>query len=167
MFRIWIYLSLKQFFLGLFPKNSIYKINLLVENTLSKQHKKNHTALFSQCRVAFYFILKFLKTKSNKREIIFCAYNLPEMVNIAENLNLKIRFCDLNYSTGIIDLKQLKKNISKKTVAIVLTNMFNSYKDSIEISNIAKKYKIPLIEDNAIYFDNFTKIKKKHFTQVA
>ena len=35
--------------------------------------------------------------------------------------------------------------------------MFNDPKNSTDIKNLASKYKITLIEDNAIYFDNFTK----------
>ena len=161
MFRIWIYLSISNFLFGLFPRSKIEKSKALIKNSISKQSNKKFTALFSQCRVAFFFILKFLKKKSNKREIIFCAYNLPEMLNIAENLKLKIKFCDLNYKTGFIDINQLKKNISNKTMAVVLTNMFNSYEDSEKIKKLAKKYKTTLIEDNAIYFDNYTKIKNK------
>jgi len=161
MFRIWLYLSLSNFISGLFSWNKAKESESLIKNFISKQSNKKFTALFSQCRVAFFFILKFLKTKSSKREIIFCAYNLPEMVNIAANLNLKIKFCDLNYKTRFIDFKQLKKKISKKTIAIVLTNMFNNYNDAKEIKKIANKYKITIIEDNAIYFDNYTKIKGK------
>ena len=36
-------------------------------------------------------------------------HNLPEMVNIASNLKFKIKFCDLNYKTGTIDIDDLKK----------------------------------------------------------
>ena len=87
------------------------------------------------------------------------------MINIATNLKLKVQFCDLNYETGSIDLKQLKRKVSRKTLAIVLTNMFNSYEISKEIKKIAKKSKITLIEDNAIYFDNFhKKNNKKYFS---
>ena len=53
--------------------------------------------------------------KSNRNEIIFCAYNLPEMVNIAENLKLKVKFYDLSKETGSLNINQIKKNISKKT----------------------------------------------------
>ncbi len=161
MFRIWIYLNFLNFFSSLFRRNKIKEKRNLIEKIISKQSSKKFTALFSQCRVAFFFILKFLKKKNNKKEIIFCAYNLPEMVNIAANLNLKIKFCDINYRTGFIDISNLKKKISKKTLAIVLTNMFNNYQDSKKIKKLAKKYKVILIEDNAIYFDNFTKVKNK------
>ena len=79
------------------------------------------------------------------------------MINVAVKLNYKVIFCDLNYQTGAMEIKDLRKKISKKTSAIVLTNMFNDPKNSREIKMLANKHKITLIEDNAIYFDNFTK----------
>ena len=163
MFRIWIYLKISSLFSGLLTSDKIKKNDKFIKNFISKQSNKKFTALFSQCRVAFFFILKFLKSKNNKNEIIFCSYNLPEMINIAENLNLKVKFCDLNYQTGFIDITQLKKKISKKTIAIVLTNMFNNYEDSKILKKIAKKKNITLIEDNAVYFDNYTKINNTKF----
>jgi len=165
MFRIWLYLSFSNFFLNLFSKKNINNIKESIKIFLYKQSKKKFSALFSQCRVGFLFILKYIKRTNKKNEIIFCAYNLPEMVNIATNLNFKVKFCDINYETGTIDLKKLKKNITKKTAVIVLTNMFNSQNESKEIRKLANKFKITLIEDNAIYFDNyFKKNKKKHYS---
>jgi dTDP-4-amino-4,6-dideoxygalactose transaminase len=41
--------------------------------------------------------------------------------------------------------------------------MFNDYSSSLKIRNICKKKKIKLIEDNAIYFDNYTLINNKKF----
>ena len=89
------------------------------------------------------------------------------MVNIAENLKLKVKFYDLSKETGSLNINQIKKNISKKTLAVVLTNMFNNYKDAKKIKTITAKYKAHLIEDNAIYFDNFFKIKKNFSIQVV
>ena len=163
MFRIWIYLDIKYFFKALFSSASLSNRKKFINKYISTQSKKKYSALFSQCRVAFYFILKFLMRKSNRNEIIFCAYNLPEMVNIAENLKLKVKFYDLSKETGSLNINQIKKNISKKTLAVVLTNMFNNYKDAQKIKTLTAKYKVHLIEDNAIYFDNFSKIKKKLF----
>ena len=157
MFRIWIYLNFFTFLRGLFVKISKKEINQLIKKKITNQSKKKYLLLASQCRVGFLFILKYLKLKSQKREIIFCAYNLPEMINIAIKLNFKIIFCDLNYETGTMNLNNLKKKISKKTSAIVMTNMFNDYDESKKIKSLAKQNNITLIEDNAIYFDNYTK----------
>jgi dTDP-4-amino-4,6-dideoxygalactose transaminase len=83
------------------------------------------------------------------------------MINISKNLNYKIKFCDLNYDNGFFKIKNLKKKINKNTIAVVLTNMFNSYEDTIFIRNICKQKKVILIEDNAIFFDNYKIIKNK------
>ena len=160
MFRIWIYLKFNFFLLGLFS-NKTENFVKYIKKKISLQSKKKYLVFASQCRVGFLFILKYLKYKSKKREIIFCAYNLPEMINVAVKLNFKVLFCDIDYRTGAMKVKSLEKKISKKTSAIVLTNMFNSPINSLEIKRLANKHKITLIEDNAIYFDNFTKKKGK------
>ena len=49
----------------------------------------------------------------------------------------------------------LKKKFQKKTLAVVATNIFNSYEDSIKLRTKCKNMGISLIEDNAIYFGNF------------
>ena len=46
-----------------FKKQKTENVKRKVENFISHQSNKKFTALFSQCRVAFYFILKFLKKK--------------------------------------------------------------------------------------------------------
>lgn len=161
MFRIWLYLGFSNFLSDLLIRKDLKEKKDFIKKILSRQSKKKYSFLFSQCRVGFLSILKFIKKKNKKKEIIFCSYNLPEMINIATNLKLKVKFCDLDYRTGTIDLRDLKKSISNQTLAIVLTNMFNNHKSSTEIKKIAKKSNITLIEDNAIYFDNFFKKNKK------
>ena len=165
MFRIWIYLSLKKFFLFFFNKKKYSTLSTYIENQLCKQSKKKFAVLTSQCRIGFLYILKYLKKKDpDKNEIIFAAYNLPEMINVAKNLNYKIVFCDIDYQTGFINLKEVIKLISSKTNSIVLTNMFNTHEDSVKLKKIASKFNITLIEDNAIYFDNFKFNKKSVFS---
>jgi dTDP-4-amino-4,6-dideoxygalactose transaminase len=165
MFRIWIYLSIKNFFLAIVSSEKISKKKKFIEEYIHKQSNKSKVYLFSQCRVAFLFVLKFLKkkNKANKNEIIICAYNLPEMINIALNLKLKIKFCDLDHKSGLMDPIKVKKLISQKTLAIIMTNMFNNYKVAKQIKALSIRNKIPLIEDNAIYFDNFSRNKNKVF----
>ena len=109
MFRVWLPLSLKIFFYSFFSKISINQVHLFINKKLSQQSNKNFSLLFSQCRVGFLYLLKFLRTTTKKREIIFCAYNLPEMINVAQKLNYSIKFCDLDKQTGFINLKDLKK----------------------------------------------------------
>ena len=163
-FRINIFLSVKNFFNALFNFKNEKKYDSTIKKLILKNINKKNVSLTSQCRISFLYILMYLKEKfQGKNEIIFCSYNLPEMINIARNLHLKITFCDLEYKTGFYNLSKLKRKLSKKTCAVVLTNMFNSYEQSLKIKKICKKHNIFLIEDNAIYFDNYKIYKNKKF----
>ena len=86
------------------------------------------------------------------------------MVNICKNLNLKIVYSELNKNL-FLSKKDLKK-INNNTLAVVTTNIFNTYKDSVEVKKVCNQKKVTLIEDNAIYFGNFKKKKIKKYTQV-
>ena len=164
MFRIDIFLTLKNFLKSFFLLLDTNSLLATINKSITKQSKKKYVVYTNQGRVGFLHILKYLKkNKINKKEIIFTSYNLPEMINVAKNLNFKIRFCDIVYKTGCIDLKNLKRTINNKTSAIVLTNMFNDYSNSLKIKKIIKKMNITLIEDNAIYFDNFKKRGRNYF----
>ena len=50
------------------------------------------------------------------------------MVNICQNLKLKIVFTKLNENIFISE-KDLIKKINKKTLAVVVTNIFNNHRD--------------------------------------
>ena len=160
IFRINLYLSIKNFIIALFLSSK--KVEKKIIKSICKSSKKKYFVLTSQLRVSFLILLKYLTMKyPKKNEIIFSSYNLAEMVNVSKNLKYKVKFCDLNYDNGFFNIKILKKKITKKTLAIVQTNMFNSYEDSYLLRNLCKKRGVILIEDNAIFFDNYKKIKNK------
>lgn len=158
-FRINIYLTIKSFLLSFLISNKKKTKNII--SFLKKKSRKKNIILTSQLRVGFIIILRYLKKiNPKKREIIVSSYNLAEMVNICRNLNLSIIFPQLNKNL-FFDDRDLKKKINNKTLAVVITNIFNNYQETKKIKDICKKNKIPLIEDNAIYFGNFKKIKNK------
>ena len=154
IFRINLYLNFLDYLLSFL--NSFKDSDKEIEKIIKKNSQKKYFQLSSQLRVSFMILLKYLKQKHpKKKEIIFSAYNLEEMIEIAQNLNLKVKLADINYSSGSLDEKMLMKKINKKTLAIVYTNMFNDYKNALKVKKLCKKKKILFIEDNAIYFDNY------------
>ena len=95
LFRINIYLTIKFFFLSFFISDN--KKTKKIINYLSNKSKRKNILLTSQLRVGFILVLKYLKRLNpDKKEIIMSSYNLAEMVNICQNLNLKIVFPKLN-----------------------------------------------------------------------
>jgi dTDP-4-amino-4,6-dideoxygalactose transaminase len=154
-FRINLYLKLKIFFKAILIKDKDLKKN--ISKFIKKDSKKKYFNLSSQLRVSFKILLKFLiQQYPQKKEIIFIDYNLPEMPNVAKNLNLKIIFNEINKKNWFFNFRKLKNQINNNTLAIVLTNMFNNYEDTLNLKIFCKKKNILLIEDNAIYFDNYS-----------
>ena len=72
------------------------------------------------------------------------ATNIPLLY-----MGVKIRFADIDLGTMNISINSIKKLISKKTKAIVVVHYGGLPCDMNEINNLAKKYKIPVIEDAA------------------
>ena len=62
------------------------------------------------------------------------------MVNICKNLDLKIIYPELNSNLFFLE-KDLKKKINKNTLAVVSTNIFNTFGDSMKVKNICKQKK--------------------------
>ena len=160
IFRIQLFLTFKDYL------RSIVLNFRNIENKINKQicsnSKKKYFQFSNQLRVSFLILLKFLKKKHpKKKEIIFSSFNLEEMVEIAKNLDFKIKFVDINYNSGNPNIDNLKKAITKRSLAFVYTNMFNDYHDQLRVKKLCKKNKIIFIEDNAIYFDNYHLFKRK------
>ncbi len=162
IFRIKLYLQFKVFIKAIFQNKLNFKE---IDKIILSQSNKNFVTYTSQLRTGFLLILNFLKKKSKKKnEVILMSYNLKEMINIPSKLKLKIIFCDIDLKTGSMKTDELKRKINDKTLCVVLTNIFSDYQSCKDIKLICNKKKIPLIEDNAVYFDNFVQKKKKYFS---
>ena len=85
-----------------------------------------------------YLIQKFLE----KKKIIFINYNLPEMPNVAKNLNLKLVFNKINEKNWFFNFRDLEFQTDSGTLAIILTNMFNSRIDTLKLKRFCKKKKL-------------------------
>ena len=161
IFRINLRLNLIVLFKSIITKLSTIQTKQLKQFFLKKTNKKfcNYT---SYGRVGFVFLLDYFKIKfPKKNHIVVPSYYLPEMINIAYVKKFNISFCDVRFETFEIDLLHIKNLINDNTVAVILPNIFRSYKKQDEIYKFLKKKKIFSIEDCAISFDNFIIKKKK------
>jgi len=161
IFRINLRLNLVVLFKSIITKLSTIQNEQLKQFFLKKTNKKfcNYT---SYGRVGFVFLLDYFKIKfPKKNHIVVPSYYLPEMINIAYVKKFNISFCDVRFETFEIDLLHIKNLINDNTVAVILPNIFRSYKKQDEIYKFLKKNNIFSIEDCAISFDNFIIKKKK------
>ena len=153
--RIKIYLKIKFLIKSFFTNYKKSQRN--IENAIKLKLNKRYIYLTGMCRTGFIIVLDYLKDKSpNKNEIIMCSYNLQEMVDIARLKNFNLKLLDVNMENCIMDIENIKKNVNSRTAAIVYTNMFNDSKILSNIKNLCNEKEILFIEDNAIYFGNYT-----------
>ena len=64
-------------------------------------------------------------------------------------LKAKIIWCDIDPTTRIVSLEEIKKKFSKKTKAILVTHLYGLACEMPEISQFCSKNNILLIEDCA------------------
>lgn len=82
-------------------------------------------------------------------EVITPALTFSTTVGCIVKSNLIPVFVDVDYDSYCIDVSKIEKMISSKTVAILAPNLLGNLCKWDKISEIAKKYKLKVIEDSA------------------
>ena len=142
-FRTNIYLSFFDLFSSFFQ---FMNPNDQVTTLLRKHTNKDYNIITSQCRVSFYIVLKYLENKfPHKNEIIIQSYNLSEMVNVAQILDYKIIYIDLDEHSYVMPIDQIIQNINENTAAVLITNMFNNIDYSLKLKELCNTNNVNFI----------------------
>lgn len=128
-----------------FEKKLLEKLNL--------RFPKKDISLLPSARLGFYLTLK--KFFKENDEIIFSSMSFPLYVKIAKQLRLRVILIDVEENTLNIDPSKIESKITKKTKGIVATHLFGYPCKIEEISIIAKRHNLKLIEDCAQSFNSF------------
>lgn len=118
------------------------------EKALKEYIQVRHSILMPSARIAFYLLLKAFNFEKGK-EIIVPAYTFHIIPNIIQMVGLRPVFADCKKDSNNIDPKEIEKLISPNTVAIVPTHTLGNACDIQEITSIAKKHDLTIIEDCA------------------
>lgn len=124
-----------------------FKMSL--EDVFANWLKVKHVFAISSGRASLYLIMEILKQTSNKRKVIIPAYTCPTVPLAIARAGLTPELCDISLETLNIECNQLERKIDQNTLAIVAVHMcgFPCYMENI--LEIAKKYKVIVIEDCA------------------
>ena len=131
----------------------------LLENKLAKYVKSKYCVSVSSGTDALLVSLMALNLKRGD-EVITTAFSYISTAEIILNIGCKPVFVDIDLETSLIDLSKIEKKITNKTKAIIVVSLFGIAQDLKDISKIAKKKKIKIIEDAAQSFG--TKIGKEY-----
>jgi dTDP-4-amino-4,6-dideoxygalactose transaminase len=97
---------------------------------------------------ALFLSLKALGIRQGD-EVIAPAFTFIATAEVIANCGAKPVFVDINPKTFNIDPSKIEEKITKNTKAIIPVHLFGQMADMDEIMEIAKKYKLYVIEDAA------------------
>lgn len=105
----------------------------------------------SSCTAALHIAVTALGLKPED-EVIIPALTWVSTPNVVEYQGAKPVFCDIDLRTFNIDVDQIEKVITPRTVGIIPVHLFGLCADMDSIMNIAQKYHLWVIEDAACAF---------------
>ena len=122
----------------------------IFEKNFSKYLKLPNNNVFGVSSAAggLEIIASLLQLKKGDEVIVpahtYCASAIPFLRN-----NANIIWSDIDFSTRVIDINDIKKKITKKTKAIVVVHLYGFCSDILQLLKLCKKKKIKIIEDCA------------------
>ncbi len=128
------------------------------ESDFSKYTKAKYAIAVSNCTAALHLSLKVLGIKENDEVII------PDLTFVADAnailaCNAKPTIVDINKNNFFLSISNLKKNITKKTKAIIPVHIYGQVCNIDEVLDVAKANNLKVIEDCAHAIGTFHKSK--------
>jgi perosamine synthetase len=108
----------------------------------------NHASGVGSATQALHLVMRTLNLTS-KDEVIVPTFTFAATANAVTYCGAKPILTDVDLETFNISPQSIKKNISKKTKAIVVVHYGGQSCDMNEILAIGKKYNLPVVEDCA------------------
>lgn len=143
----------------LLTKQEVYNVKKLItepnqnivlsfENKLSEYLGGGKVVTFASGRMAFYSLLKVWDINRND-EVILTGFTCAVMVNAINRIGAKVIFADIDKDT-LGTSASIDHLVTPKTKVIVAQHTFGLPCEIDKIIEVAKKYKIKVIEDCAL-----------------
>ena len=118
------------------------------QDEFSQYHHRKFGIMTPSCTTAIHLLLSCLGIERGDEVIV------PECTWIASSAPISYLgatpvFCDIDRSNWCASPESIEKNITNKTKAIIVVDLFGNMPAMEQISDISRKYNIPLIEDAA------------------
>jgi perosamine synthetase len=128
------------------------------ESDFSKYSNSKYAIAVSNCTAALHLSLMALGIKKNDEVII------PDLTFVADAnailaCNAKPVIADINQDNFFLSISNIKKNITKKTKAIIPVHIYGQVCNIEEIMDVAKDHNLKVIEDCAHAVGTFHKSK--------
>ena len=118
------------------------------EPAFAKWHGRKHCLMTPCCTHAIHLLLLALNIKEGDEVIVpectWTATAAPVTYQSATPV-----FADIDLENWCLDPESVKKNITEKTKAIIVVDLFGNMPDMDTLEAISREYDVPLIEDAA------------------
>ena len=128
------------------------------ESDFSKYTKAKYAIAVSNCTAALHLSLKALGIKE-KDEVIIPDLTFVADANAILACNAKPVIVDINKNDFFLSISNLKKNITKKTKAIIPVHIYGQVCNIDEVLDIARINNLKVVEDCAHAIGTFHKSK--------
>lgn len=118
------------------------------EKEFAKFHERKYALMTPNCTQAIHLLLLALGIKENDEVIVpECTWTgTSAPITYCKAIPV---FCDIEEKNWCLDPKSVEKKITEKTKAIIAVDLYGNMPDMDKLTEISKKYNIPLIEDAA------------------
>lgn len=123
-----------------------------LEEAFRLRFNAKRAIIFPHARTALHFILKSMNFEKGS-EVLMTPLTIADMINSIHTLGLKPVFVDIGLDTFCFEIDKLKRSITPKTKAILVTYIFGIVPDIEKIQKIAQEHDLKLIEDCSQCFD--------------
>ncbi len=119
-----------------------------LEDKFSKLHNVKYSICINSCTSALHVAFLAIGIKKNDEVIVPCLTPIMcgTTVHLAGGTPV---YADVDPETFLIDIKDIKKKITKKTKAILAVHMYGGICNLKELKKLCKEYNLFLIEDCA------------------
>jgi len=128
------------------------------ESDFCKYSKSKYAIAVSNCTAALHLSLMALGIKEND-EVIIPDLTFVADANAVLACNAKPVIADINKENFFLSISNVKKNITKKTKAIIPVHIYGQVCNIEEILDIAKDHNLKVVEDCAHAVGTFHKSK--------
>ncbi len=116
------------------------------EEIFAQYHDVKYAVSLNSCAAALQVAIMSVKSRG---EVILPSFTFPASANAIVNAGCTPVFVDINPDTLNIDVEDLERKITLKTVAVMPVHFAGQSCNMDDIMNIAERYNIHVIEDSA------------------
>ncbi|MDH7500474.1 MAG: DegT/DnrJ/EryC1/StrS family aminotransferase [candidate division NC10 bacterium] len=110
-----------------------------------------HSIASSSCTTALHLVVAALGLTSGQ-EVIVPAFTWVSTANVVEYMGAKPVFCDIDLYTYNIDVEQIRKWITKRTVGMIPVHLFGLCAEMAPLLELAREHHLWVVEDAACAF---------------